>query len=122
LLLTIKLGQVWFAYDEDSDLEPLRRAGKMLQDAGINRTRSGHVSHRARCYVLVGHPKDSMDRATQRLQLAYQSGFLPMAMLYRDANGKRGDDWRRFQKYWARPASINRMCRDGGLLTIARRT
>lgn len=116
LLATVKLGQVWFAYDEDADLEPLAAAGKMLREAGFSTTGMGTVSHKLRCYCLIGWPGDTLDGADARLRVAYANGFLPMAMLYRGEDGKRLEpeyEWRRFQRWWARPASINRMCRDG---------
>jgi hypothetical protein len=113
LLTSIRLGQVWFAYDEDADLEPLIAAGKLLREAGLGLTSTGNVSHTVRCYCLVGHPRDTFDAADKRLREAYANGFLPMAMLYRDVEGKTTHEWRRFQKWWARPAAINRMCRDG---------
>ena len=113
LLSTIRLGAVWFAYDTADDLEPLIEAGKQLDRAGISRTSSGAVSHRVRCYCLVGYPKDTMSDAEGRMRAAYASGFLPMAMLYRNERGETAHEWRRFQKFWARPAAINRMCRDG---------
>ena len=112
LLTTIRLHQVWFAYDEDADLEPLVSAGKMLREAGLSLTKTGNVSHRVRCYCLVGWPKDSLDAADKRLRTAYANGFLPMAMLFRNEKGETDYAWRRFQKWWARPAAINRMCRD----------
>ncbi len=112
LLSTIRLHQVWFAYDEDADLEPLIVAGKLLREAGISLTKTGNVSHRVRCYCLVGWPGDSQDSADKRMRMAYANGFLPMAMLYRNLKGERSYGWQRFQKWWARPASINRMCRD----------
>jgi hypothetical protein len=112
LLLQIKLNQVWFAYDEEADYEPLVLAGRMLRDAGINITATGNVSHKSRCYCLVGWSGDTMTEADKRLRKAYACGFLPMAMLYRDREGKTDAKWRRFQRAWARPASINRMCRD----------
>lgn len=112
LLTTIRFRQVWFAYDEDTDLEPLIEAGKLLADAGLNRTATGNVSHRIRCYCLVGWPKDTMEAADKRLRTAYENGFLPMAMLFRNERGETTYEWRRFQKSWARPASINRMSRD----------
>jgi hypothetical protein len=112
LLTTIRLHQVWFAYDEDADLEPLVSAGKMLRAAGLSLTKTGNVSHRVRCYCLVGWPKDSLDAADKRLRTAYANGFLPMAMLFRNEKGETDHTWRRFQKWWARPAAINRMCRD----------
>jgi len=112
LLTTIRLHQVWFAYDDATELEPLITAGKMLRDAGLSLTKSGNVSHRMRCYCLVGWPTDSLEAAEQRLRSAYSNGFLPMAMLYRNEKGETDYTWSRFQKWWARPASINRMCRD----------
>lgn len=114
LLTTINLHQVWFAYDTEDDLEPLIMAGKMLSEVGINLTKTGNVSHRVRCYCLVGFPGDTVDDADKRLKTAYSNGFLPMAMLWKNDKGEQPYSWRRFQKYWARPAAINRMCRDGG--------
>jgi hypothetical protein len=35
------------------------------------------------------------------------AGFLPMAMLYRDSTGTRDTEWAKFQRFWARPASVN---------------
>ena len=116
LLKTIRLGQVWFAYDEDADLEPLIEAGKKLKEAGISITKTGNVSHSVRCYCLVGYPKDTLDKADIRLKTAYKNGFLPMAMLYRNEKGETTYEWQKFQKYWARPASINRMCRDNSFV------
>lgn len=115
LLVSLKrLQQVWFAYDEPADLEPLIEAGKLLREAGLSITKTGNVSHRMRCYCLVGFPKDTMEAADERMRQAYSAGFLPMAMLYRDQRtGESPYSWRRFQKFWARPAAINRLCRDG---------
>ena len=112
LLLGIRLGAVWFAYDENADLEPLVEAGKKLLAAGISTTKSGNVSHRCRCYCLIGWPMDTLEAAEHRLRMAYANGFFPMAMLYRDSKGETSYEWRRFQKFWARPAAINRICRD----------
>jgi hypothetical protein len=112
LLKTIQLRQVWFAYDTEDDFEPLVEAGKKLRDSGISVTKTGEVSHKIRCYCLVGYPRDTIDEADKRMKKAYSSGFLPMAMLYRNEKGETDYKWRRFQKWWARPASINRMCRD----------
>jgi hypothetical protein len=112
LLKEIRLGQVWFAYDTDDDLEPLISAGKLLRDGGISITSTGNVSHRVRCYCLVGFPKDTFQNAENRLRETYKNGFLPMAMLYRDDKGNVSREWSRFQKFWARPASISRLCVD----------
>lgn len=91
--------QMFFAYDTPDDLEPLRVAGKMLKDAGIS-------AHSMRCYVLIGHPKDTLDDAESRLTECMDAGFLPMAMLYKDKTGHTEMEWRRFQRMWARPAII----------------
>ena len=112
LLKTIQLSQVWFAYDTPDDLPSLIKAGAMLSQSGISITKTGNISHKARCYCLIGYPNDTKDKADLRLRTAYELGFLPMAMLYRNEKGNTDYEWRRFQKFWARPASINRMCRD----------
>lgn len=107
LLRSIKLGQVFFAYDEEADFEPLNEAGKLLREAGYR-----HLDHRLRCYVLIGYPKDTLSEADLRLRRCADAGFLPMAMLWRTEQGERDITWSRFQKYWARPASIAVMLRD----------
>jgi len=94
--------QVFFAYDTKEDREPLAAAGRMLLNAGFT-----EASHTLRCYVLVGFPGDTIERAEQRLQWTMLWGFTPMAMLYRGRDGKRDRDWMRFQKLWARPAIIH---------------
>ena len=101
-LLTVKPKQMFFAYDTPDDLEPLQRAGKMLLDAGWTR-----ASKTLRCYVLCGHPQDSFEAASHRMQETLDAGLWPMAMLYRDRDGKVDLDWRRFQRRWARPAIMS---------------
>lgn len=97
---------VFFAYDTPDDYEPLRDAGKRMLAAGFTT-----ASHNLRCYVLVGYPKDTMDAAEGRLRKSWRAGFLPMAMLWRNAGGDRLPEWRTFQRHWARPASIAAMCK-----------
>ena len=94
--------QVFFAYDTEDDREPLAEAGRLLLEAGFTR-----ASHRLRCFVLVGYPRDTFDQAEQRLRFALDCGFTPMAMLYRGKDGSRDREWMRFQKRWARPAIIH---------------
>jgi hypothetical protein len=101
LLADLRPRQMFFAYDGPEDLEPLRRASGMLREAGFTR-------QQMRAYVLIGHPRDDMDRATVRLTDAVNLGFSPMAMLYRDASGRRDPEWAKFQRRWARPAMIYR--------------
>ncbi len=89
---------VFFAYDTPDDLEPLRQAGKMLRACGFS-----HCSHRLRCYVLAGHPGDTIEQATTRCREAIQAGFFPMAMAYRNEAGAITKEWSRFQRHWTRP-------------------
>jgi len=98
-LVGLRLNQLFFAYDTPEDLEPLREASKRLLRAGLTR-------HKLRCYVLVGHPRDTQESAETRLLETIGLGFFPMAMLYRDETGSVEPSWLSFQRRWARPASI----------------
>lgn len=101
LLADLKPKQMFFAYDTPDDLEPLMQAGRMLLDAGFTTD-----SHRLRCYVLIGHPRDSFEDAERRLRQTIDAGFFPMAMLYRDKAGKRDPQWVTFQRQWANPTIL----------------
>lgn len=102
-LKRIKARRIYFAYDTPDDLEPLRDAGIMLRDAGIT-----EASHIASCYVLIGYPKDTCQKAEQRLKQTLDAGFVPYAMLYRDSEGTVSRAWRSFQRRWLRPQIIFR--------------
>jgi len=102
-LRALKPKQLFFAYDTPDDLEPLRHAAKLLIDAGFKTK----TSHAMRCYVLCGWPKDTMEDAERRMIQTMDAGFTPMAMLYRDTEGKTHKDWRKFQRCWARPSIIH---------------
>lgn len=104
LLKSIRIAQMFFAYDTQDDYKPLVEASKKLRQANYSR-------YEMRCYVLIGYPKDTLDKAEKRLKETISLGFFPMAMLYRDESGKRNWQWMKFQKAWARPASIYRMCK-----------
>jgi len=78
-----------------------------LLEAGFTRQ-----SHRLRCYVLIGYPKDTFDLAEERLQQIASIGFTPMAMLWRPEHPSQEryaptEGWRHFQRRWARPAIIH---------------
>jgi len=97
----------FFAYDPGDDLSTLADAARRLLDAGFTTT-----SHRLRCYVLIGYPKDTIDSATTRLEAVSRLGFTPMAMLWQatsKAEKRYAPDglWRQFQRRWARPAIIH---------------
>lgn len=97
----------FFAYDPDDDLGVLADAARRLISAGFTA-----ASHRLRCYVLVGHPKDTFGDAESRLRAVMGLGYTPMAMLWRPQNSAElrhdpGLAWKRFQREWARPAIIH---------------
>ena len=87
---------IFFAYDTLEDYEPLIQAGKYLQIAGYSKGQ-----HRTRCYVLIGYKGDTFEKAEKRLRQAWDAGFFPFAMLYRDYTGKYDIRWKRFQREWA---------------------
>lgn len=97
----------FFAYDPGDPFETLENAAKRLLAAGFTAR-----AHRLRCYVLIGHPKDSFTAAEKRLRDMLRIGFTPMAMLWRPETSaamkwEPSPDWRGFQRRWARPAIIH---------------
>jgi len=101
LMKDAKVKQAFFAYDTSDDYEPLRQAGKLLQEYGLD-----IQSRVPRCYVLVGSPKDKIEEAEKRMRQTLQAGFIPQAMLWRNNDGDTKKEWRKFQRQWARPAII----------------
>jgi hypothetical protein len=98
----------FFAYDPGDPFETLADAAKRLLAAGFTAR-----SHRLRCYVLIGFPRDTLALAEGRLRAIAGVGFTPMAMLWRPETASAekyapGREWRRFQRAWARPAIIHR--------------
>ena len=96
--------KIYFAYDTPDDLEPLMNVAKLFKEGGYKLTPNTHGI--LYCYVLIGYPNDTFEAATQRLETVKNLGICPMAMLYRDFNGNVSEDWRKFQRQWARPAAI----------------
>lgn len=102
----------FFAYDPGDAFETLQAAGRRLLAAGFTAR-----SHRLRCYVLIGFPRDTFAAAEQRLRDISAVGFTPMAMLWRPETASQerwtpGPDWRGFQRRWARPALIHHRGRE----------
>ena len=95
---------MFFAYDPGDEYEHLAIAARKLLAAGFKTS-----SHRLRCYVLIGWAKDTMEAADKRLRDMLDLGFTPMAMLWRNPKTGRplSDDWKKFQRQWARPAIIH---------------
>ena len=97
----------FFAYDPGDPFETLQSAARRLLAAGFSAR-----SHRLRCYVLIGQPRDTFEAAEKRLRDMLAIGFTPMAMLWRPevATAEKwapGPEWRAFQRRWARPAIIH---------------
>jgi hypothetical protein len=98
---------MFFAYDPGDAFETLEHAARRLLAAGFTR-----CSHRLRCYVLIGYPKDTFEAATARLEQMLEIGMTPMAMLWRPETASQeryapAPAWRAFQRRWARPAIIH---------------
>lgn len=97
----------FFAYDPGDHFETLQAAAARLLAAGFSA-----ASHRLRCYVLIGFPKDTLEHADTRLRAILGLGFTPMAMLWQPETARAekwqpGPEWRAFQRRWARPAIIH---------------
>jgi len=107
LLREVKPKRMYFAYDTPDDYEPLLQAGKLLREGGFSKS-----SQAARCYVLMGYPNDTFDKAEKRLREAWAAGFFPFGMLYRDEKGETQQEWRQFQRIWARPQIINQKLKE----------
>ncbi len=98
---------MFFAYDPGDPFETLESAAKRMIEAGFTSR-----SHRLRCYVLIGHPKDTFGLAEARLEQMLSIGFTPMAMLWLPETPsaekyRPAPEWRAFQRKWARPAIIH---------------
>jgi hypothetical protein len=89
---------MYFAYDEPRDWEPLQRAAKMLNEAGLIR-----AGHNVRCYCLIGWERDTIAKAEKRLRDTAKLGIMPMAMLFDHGAHRENDqrEWTVFQREWA---------------------
>jgi hypothetical protein len=98
---------MFWAYDPGDPFETLEYAAKRMLDAGWTRE-----SHRLRCYVLIGYPRDTFALAEKRLTDMVRIGFTPMAMLWKPEveaamKWEPAPEWRAFQRPWVRPAIIH---------------
>jgi len=97
----------FFAYDPGDPFETLKSAADRLLAAGFTRQ-----SHRLRCYVLIGYPRDTLTAAEARLSEMKTIGFTPYAMLWQPdtpsaEKWRPAPAWHAFQRLWARPAIIH---------------
>lgn len=95
----IRPKQVFFAYDTPDDLVWLYHAHEMLRNSMLSKSS-------LRCFVLCGYKGDSKKDAEKRMRTCLKLGFMPMAMLWRNDLGDTTPAWRKFQKFWSRPAII----------------
>lgn len=96
---------MYFAYDTPDDLLPLIQAGEMLREVGFGR------SHHLACYILIGFPNDTTERALIRIKQVIDAGFFPFAMLWRNENGDFKREWKQFQRQWANPVISAANCK-----------
>lgn len=98
LIKTIRIKFAWFAADYPGALHNLERAADLMADFS---------REKKRCYVLIGFNGETIPQAEKRLEAVYRLGFLPMAMLYRDADFRKkqwSKDWTTRARTWSRPA------------------
>lgn len=106
-LMGIKPKRMYTAYDTLDDYDHLRAMSGMLTNAGYSRK-----SHGVHCYFLCGYRGDSFEDAERRAEQIMGLGFLPFAMLYRDEEGKRDPEWKKFQREWANAVIVGRKFAD----------
>lgn len=98
----INPAQIFTAYDTPDDRDLIPPALEACWLAGFK-----PHDRKIRCFVLIGFPQDTIKAAEERLEWILSLGATPMAMLYRDHDGKLPNvEWRKFQRSWARPAAI----------------
>jgi len=98
---------MFWAYDPGDEFETLFSAARRMLAAGFTAE-----SHRLRCYVMIGYPKDTFDTAEKRLRQMVGIGLTPFAMLWRPSNPAEmkwapGPEWHAFRRRWTRPAIIH---------------
>lgn len=100
----------FFAYDDPektSDrFETMKYAADKMLAAGFSA-----ASHRLRTFVLIGYPRDTMEKANERLRQMVSIGLTPYAMLWQPETPsaekhRPSPEWKKFQRSWARPACI----------------
>lgn len=104
-LLKPKPEILYFAYDTPDDLDPLIEAAKKMRAIGFNNNRVG-------CYVLMGYPNDTIEKALERLQQVVDLDIMPFAMLWADEKQIVHPDWKDLQRRYAKPAITRSIHKD----------
>ena len=107
-LRSLKIYQIWLAYDMPHAEKPLIRATQMLKKY--------FKRDKIRCYVLIGYKGDTIEKAENRLKRAWEIGTLPFAMRYRTPDSKWGGtylfkerEWNLLQRKWSKPGIMKSM-------------
>jgi len=82
LIASVHPDRCYLAYDSPADYAPLVEAVALLRRAEMEQGRPRIVW--LRCYVLIGGPNDTPEKAQQRMDAVADLGVLPYPMLYRD--------------------------------------
>ena len=104
-ILKLKPQTVFFAYDTPDDWEPLVSAARIAK-------RLPWKGHIWRAYVLIGYPKDTIEKAEQRLKQCCGIGIMPQAMLYNKKPNDERKAWVSFQRQWAHPILVGQKMRE----------
>jgi len=104
-LRTLRIRQLWLAYDVPEQEKSLVRA--------VQRLKKYFKRDKLRCYVLIGYKGDTIEAAEGRLRRAFEIGTLPFAMRYRTPDSKwqgtylfKERAWNLLARQWTRPAII----------------
>ena len=92
-------GAFYFAYDTPDDQEPLTVAIKEMKKAGFTR-------RQLCCYCLIGGPKDTIEKATERLEYIIDIGAWPFAMGWRGEDGVRVEGFASLQREFSNAVII----------------
>ncbi|MFA4971833.1 MAG: hypothetical protein WC683_04420 [bacterium] len=105
LLQSVKVENLWLAFDRVGAQNAVETAVGHLRRAGLTRQQIS-------CYVLVGYQDDTMERAERRLRWVFEIGAMPFSMLFRaDGMPEPSKKWRQFHRLWCRPPAIKAMCK-----------
>ncbi len=94
----LSIEQIFLACDNLSELDVLKNAVVILNEAGFNR-------HKIYCYTVIGK---NMQEDESKCRRIWEAGAVPFAQLYRDPEGKIKYTayYKEFACAWSRPAII----------------
>jgi len=101
---SLKIRELWLAFDLWDRERFVIKAIEKLRKAGFSR-------NKIRCYVLAGFD-EPIQKAEDRLKLAFEIGALPFIQVYRaptEEKRKMTREERLFVRRWSRPAIIKSM-------------